>query len=116
MVVLLIAGDVFIVLYKYDLVAFVESFLIVLVPLGAILGWFLGLRGSLGVPWGSFWDAFWVPGGPWGSILAPNVNFGGTEGPSWTAGGSRGGSMVKKSLFPPPILGSFWDHFGIKNH
>ena len=63
---------------------------------GVIFWVFLGLR----VPWVSFWQAFWVPGGPWETILAPKVSFGGSEGPSWTAGGSRGGSMMKKSLFP----------------
>ena len=72
-----------------------------------------------GVPWGSFWQAFWVPRGPRDSILAPKVSFGGSEGPSWTAGGSRGGSMVKKSLSPPPnfgvILGPFWRQKSLKN-
>ena len=90
-------------LYRYDLDAFVGSFLIVLVS-RRFLGVFFGSQGLLGVPRASFWDAFWVPGGPWGSILAPKVNFGGSEGPSWTAGGSRGGSMAKTSLSPPPIL------------
>ena len=80
--------------------------------LGIIFGYFW----VSWVPWGSCWQAFWVPGGPRDTILAPKVNFGGSEGPSWTAGGSRGGSMVKKSRFPPPSLDLFWDHFGVKNH
>ena len=88
-------------LYKYDLDVFVGSFLIVFCC-------FLEYFRVSGVPWGSFWQAFWVPGGPRDSILVPQVSFGGSEGPSWTAGGSREGSMVKMSLFPPP----FWGHFG----
>ena len=88
-------------LYKYDLDAFVELFLIVFLQL------VFGIMGSFwvsGVPWGSFWQAFWVPGGPRDTILAPKVSFGGSEGPSWTAGGSRGGPNAKKSLFSLKIL------------
>ena len=97
-------------LYKYDLDAFVESFLIVFLYFFLVFwGSFFGYFWVSGVPWGSFWQAFWVPGGPRDTILAPKVSFGGSEGPSWTAGGSRGGSMVKKSLSPHP----FWPHFGI---
>ena len=91
----------FTLLYKYDLDVFVGSFFIVFC---SFFEYFWVSR----VPWGSFWQAFWVPGGPRDSILAPKVSFGGSEGPSWTAGGSRGGSMVKKSLSPPP----FWGYFG----
>ena len=87
----------FTLLYKYDLDVFVGSFLIVFLQLFLV---FLGLRDPLGVILASFLG----PRGPLDSTLAPKVSFGGSEGPSWTAGGSRGGSMVKKSL-SPPILG-----------
>ena len=87
--------------YKYDFDVLVGSLFIVFCS-------FFEYFWVSGVPWGSFWQAFWVPGGPRDSILAPKVSFGGSEGPSWTAGGSRGGSMVKKLLSRPP----FWGHFG----
>ena len=102
-------------LYKYDLDAFVESFLIVFLQLVfGILGVFFGYFWVSGVPWGSFWQACWVPGGPRDTILAPKVSFGGSEGPSWTAGGSRGGLHGEKVISLPHF--GFWDHFGIKNH
>ena len=50
-------------LYKYDLDAFVVSFLIVLVSC-SFLGVFFRSQGLLGVLWGSFWGALWVLGAP----------------------------------------------------
>ena len=101
----------FTLLYKYDLDVFVGSFFIVFCS-------FFKYFWVSGVPWGSFWQAFWVPGGPWDSILAPKASFGGSKGPSWTAGGSRG-LHGEKVTFPPPhfgvILGPFWHQKSLKN-
>ena len=75
---------------------------------GSRLGTFLG---ALGVVWAPFWGLW----GPLGSILE-------ALGDPWLPLGVLGGALGRprgpKSNFPnffPPILGSFWLHFGGKN-
>ena len=104
-------------LYKYDLDAFVESFLIVFLHFLLVFWrsffWYFWVSG---VPWESFWQAFWVPGGPWDTILAPKVSFGGSLLDGWWF---KGGLHGEKLNFPPPhfsvILGPFWHQKSLKN-
>ena len=98
-------------LYKYDLDAFVGSFLIVLVSC-SFLGVFFRSQGSLGVILGCFLG----PRGPSG------LHFG-SKSELWEVGGSlldgwwfQGGLQGEKISFSPPILGSFGSHFSVKNH
>ena len=111
-------------LYKYDLDAFVESFLIVFLQfffvfwkflvgiVEVVFGVFLGLRGPLGVILASFLG----PQGPSGLHFGSKSELWGVRGSLLDGWWFQGGLHGEKVTFPPPILGSFWDHFGVKSH